>query len=39
MNGSEFFILFFAIRILVPFGVLMLIGEIIRRRDANYWLK
>lgn len=39
MNGSEFFILYTAIRVVVPFGILILIGEILRRREANYWLK
>jgi len=39
MNGSEFFILYFAVRIVFPFGMLMLIGEMLRRREANYWLK
>lgn len=39
MNGSEIVILLFAIRIVVPFGLLMLVGEIIRRNESNYWLK
>ncbi len=39
MNGSEFFILYFAVRIIIPFGMLMLFGEMLRRHDANYWLK
>lgn len=39
MNGSEFFILYFAVRVIIPFGMLMLIGELLRRHDANYWLK
>ncbi len=39
MNGSEFFILYFAARIVIPFGVLLLIGEMLRRKETNYWLK
>lgn len=39
MNGSEFFILYFAARIVIPFGLLVLIGELLRRREVNYWLK
>lgn len=39
MNGSEFFILYAAIRVVIPFGMLILIGEMLRRREANYWLK
>jgi len=26
-------------RILVPFGLLMLVGEWTHRRESNYWLK
>jgi len=39
MNGSEIVILLFAIRILIPFGLLMLIGEWARRREARYWFR
>ena len=39
MNGSEFFILYFAARVVVPFGMLLLIGELLRRKESNYWLK
>ena len=39
MNGSEFFILYFAVRIVLPFGMLLLLGEIFRRKESNYWLK
>ena len=39
MNGSEIMLLLFVIRIVAPFGVLMLIGELARRNNANYWLK
>ena len=39
MNGSEFFILYFAVRIVIPFGMLLMLGEILRRKESNYWLK
>jgi hypothetical protein len=39
MNGSEFFILYFALRVVIPFGMLLLIGELLRRKESNYWLK
>lgn len=39
MNGSEFFILYFAVRIAIPFGLLVLLGEWMHRKEANYWLK
>lgn len=39
MNGSEFFILYFAARVVLPFGVLLLIGEWLRRKETHYWLK
>jgi hypothetical protein len=39
MNGYEFFILYFAARVLIPFGTLMLVGEWLKRKESNYWLK
>lgn len=39
MNGPEFFILYFAVRIIIPFGMLLLIGELLRQKEAHYWLK
>jgi hypothetical protein len=39
MNGSEFFILYFALRVVIPIGMLLLIGELLRRKESNYWLK
>lgn len=39
MNGSEFFLLYFALRVIVPFGMLLLVGELLRRKESNYWLK
>lgn len=39
MNGSEIILTLFLARLVIPFGLLLLVGEIVRRRDANYWLK
>ena len=39
MNGSEFFILYFALRVAIPFGLLLLVGELLHRKESNYWLK
>lgn len=30
--------LFLLIRAVIPFGFLILLGEWVRRREANYWL-
>jgi hypothetical protein len=39
MNGSEIIFLLFIFRLVLPFGLLMLAGEWLRRKDSNYWLK
>jgi hypothetical protein len=39
MNGSEIVTLLFAIRIVIPVGLLLLVGEFVRRNESNYWLK
>lgn len=39
MNASEFVLLLFVIRLVVPFGLLIVAGEWVRRHNANYWLK
>jgi len=39
MNGSEIILLLFAVRLVIPFGVLLLVGEWLRRKESNYWLK
>lgn len=31
--------LFLLIRAVIPFGMLIVIGEWVRRREVNYWLK
>lgn len=39
MNGSEIILLLFVIRLVIPFGLLMLAGEWLSRKQSNYWLK
>jgi hypothetical protein len=39
MNGTEVILTLFATRVLLPVLTLILIGEISRRRDANYWFR
>ncbi len=39
MNGSEIVLLLFVVRLIIPFGLLMLIGEWLSRKESNYWLK
>ena len=39
MNGLEIVLLLFVARLVIPFGVLILIGEWMRRKESNYWLK
>ena len=39
MNGLEIVLLLFVIRLGIPFGLLMLVGEWLRRKESNYWLK
>lgn len=31
--------LFLLIRAVIPFGLLIVLGEWVRRREANYWLR
>ena len=39
MNGSEIILLLFVVRIIIPFGILMAVGECLHRKESNYWLK
>lgn len=39
MNGSEIVLLLFVVRLIIPFGLLILVGEWLRRKESNYWLK
>jgi len=39
MNATVIVLLLTILRLVIPFGLILLLGELIRRRDANYWLK
>jgi hypothetical protein len=39
MNAPVFVLLYTVLRLVIPFGLVLVIGEWIRRRDAKYWLK
>jgi hypothetical protein len=39
MNAPVFIVLYTVLRLVLPFGLLLVIGEWLRRRDAQYWLK
>lgn len=39
MNAPVFVLLFTILRLLIPFGLILVLGEWLRRRDEKYWLK
>ncbi len=39
MYGIEVMLTLFFTRIVLPFGLLLLVGERVRRRETNYWLR
>jgi hypothetical protein len=39
MKAAEFVLLLTILRLVVPFGLILILGELIRRREANYWDK
>jgi hypothetical protein len=39
VNAVAFPLILFLARAVLPFGLLILIGEWLRRREANYWLR
>jgi hypothetical protein len=39
MIATEYVLVLTILRLVIPFGLILLLGELIRRRDANYWLK
>jgi hypothetical protein len=39
MNATEFVLILTILRLVIPFGLILLLGEFFRRREANYWLK
>ena len=36
MNASEFVLLLTVFRLVIPFGAILLLGEFIKRQDANH---
>ena len=39
MNATEFVLLLTILRLVIPFGLILVLGEFLRRRDASYWLR
>jgi hypothetical protein len=39
MNATVYVLLLTILRLVIPFGLILGVGELIRRRDAKYWLK
>ena len=39
MNATEFVLFLTILRLVIPFGLILLLGEFIRRREADYWMK
>jgi hypothetical protein len=39
MNATTYFLLLTIFRLVIPFGLILGLGELLRRRDAKYWLK
>jgi hypothetical protein len=39
MKAAEFVLLLTILRLIIPFGIIMFLGELIRRRNGKYWLK
>ncbi|MFL7871984.1 MAG: hypothetical protein ACK2TV_02995 [Anaerolineales bacterium] len=39
MKAAEFVLLLTILRLVIPFGLILLLGELIRKHNSNYWLK
>ena len=39
MKAAEFVLLLTILRLVIPFGLILLLGELVRRHQANYWPK
>ena len=39
MDATFYVLVLTILRLVIPFGLILLLGEFIRRRDANYWIK
>ena len=38
MQATEYVLLLTILRLVIPFGLILFLGELARKRDANYWL-
>ena len=39
MIAAEFVLLLTILRLVIPFGLILVLGELVRRHNAKYWLK
>jgi hypothetical protein len=39
MSATTYFLLLTTLRLVIPFGLILGLGELIRRRNTKYWLK
>lgn len=39
MNATIYVLLLTILRVIIPLGLLLGLGELVRRRNAKYWLK
>lgn len=39
MNAPVVVLVLTIFRLVIPFGLILFLGELIRQRDKNYWLK
>jgi hypothetical protein len=39
MKAAEFVLLLTILRLVIPFGLILVLGELVRRREAHYWFK
>ena len=39
MNAPVIVLLLTVFRLVIPFGLILLVGELIKRRNSSYWLK
>lgn len=39
MSATTYFLLLTILRLVIPFGLILGLGELIRRRNTKYWLR
>jgi hypothetical protein len=39
MTATVYVLILTVLRLVIPFGLILVLGELIRRRDTKYWLK